>query len=132
MSVTHHTADRINSIERSFLDGEGAQFWLPLNVHSNGYTAALRVKAGNGKLYGFSGYNSNAAAQFIQCFDLRDAPASGAAPFFVMTVAGLSNFSADWSNYGRPFTSGLWLANSSTGATLTAGAADCFFDAQYI
>lgn len=132
MSVTHHTADREDSTLRSFLEGESAQFWLPLNRHSNVYTQAMRVKSGNGKLFGFSGYNSNSSAQFIQLFDLRDAPGSGSVPFFVMTAPGSSNFSADWSNYGRPFRAGLWIANSSTGPTQTAGAADCWFDVQFI
>lgn len=132
MSTVHHTADRINSLERSFLEGEQSQFWLPLNVSTNAYDNALQVKSGNGKLFGFSGYNSKATAQFIQCFDLQAAPGSGAVPFFVLSAPGASNFSADWTNIGRPFRSGLWIANSSTGPTLTAGSADCWFDVQFI
>lgn len=127
-----HTADRIDSIERSILEGETAQFWLPLNKHSNVYTNAMQVKSGNGKLFGFSGYNSKATSQFIQCFDLTAAPGSGAVPFFILNVSGSSNFSADWTNIGRPFRSGLWIVNSSTGPTQTAGSADCWFDVQFI
>lgn len=127
-----HTADRIDSIERSILEGETAQFWLPLNKHSNAYTNAMQVKSGNGKLFGFSGYNSKSTSQFIQCFDLRDAPGSGAVPFFVMTADQTANFSADWNTYGRPFRSGLWIVNSTSGPTYTAGSADCWFDVQFV
>ena len=40
------------------------------------------------------------------------------------------NFSIDFGVYGMAFVNGLYVANSSTAATLTAGAADCQFFAR--
>jgi len=104
---------------------------LPHNVHSNAYAASLVVKSGPGILYGFSVYNSNAGAQFIQVFDAASLPSNGAAPAVVFTVAATSNLGINWIP-GRAFQVGCVIVNSSTGPTLTVGSADCFFDAQYV
>jgi hypothetical protein len=103
-----------------------------LSVHTNGYANALVVKTGPGKLYGFTAYSSNAAAQFILVFDATAVPANGTAPAVVFTVAGTSNLGVSWADVGRTFNTGCVLANSSTGPTLTIGAADCWFDAQFL
>jgi len=104
----------------------------PANTHSNAYEAIHQVKSGQTLLYGFTAYNSNAAAQFIQLFDRETTPATGAVPAAVFTVAGASNLGAAWTPVPRLFLVGCWIANSSTGPTYTAGAADCFFDVQYL
>ena len=103
----------------------------PLNVHSNAYVAAMLVKSGPGVLYGFSLYSSNIAAQFIQIHDSLTVPASGAIPAALFTVGAAGNLAVNWIP-GRSFLYGCWIVNSSTGATYTAGSADCFIDAQYI
>lgn len=104
---------------------------LPANKHSNAYAASLVVKTGPGILYGFTVYNSNAAAQFILVFDAAAVPANGAIPAVVLTAATVANLGANWIP-GRAFQVGCVLVNSSTGPTLTIGAADCFWDAQYV
>lgn len=104
---------------------------LPLNVHSQAYANKLFVKSGPGMLYGFGVYSSNAGAQFIQVHDTQAVPASGAIPCWVGTVAASSNINVIWIP-GRPFNSGCWVVNSSTGPTYTAGSADTFFDAQFV
>lgn len=101
------------------------------NVHSTAYENVHAVKFGSGKLYGFTVYNSKASAQFIQVFDNSRAPASGDVPDVVFTAAASSNLGVDWIP-GRPFRTGCFIANSSTGPTYTAGSADCFFDVQFI
>ena len=103
----------------------------PLNIHSNAYEASRVVKSGPGILYGFTIYNSKASSQFIQVFDAAALPADGAIPAWVGTVAATSNLAANWLP-GRTFQTGIVLCNSSTGATKTIGAADCFFDAQFL
>jgi len=104
---------------------------LPLNTHSNAYENARRVKRGPGLLFGFSAYSSNAAAQFIQVHDSQDAPASGAVPVAVFTVAATAHIAISYIFPGRFHNQGIWIVNSSTGPTYTAGSADTFFDVQF-
>ena len=105
---------------------------LPLNAHSNAYENAIRVKSGPGYLIGFTVYNSKNAAQLIQWHDTKDAPASGAVPCGFFSLATVADREFYFNTPGRSFLRGIWLVNSSTGPTYTAGSADCFFDAQFI
>lgn len=110
--------------------GEGSGLW-PLNKHTNAYAASLVVKSGPGKLYGFTVYNSG-AAQFVQVHDCASIPASGAVPCLVFAIATVSSVFVGFADVGRAFDTGCVIVNSSTGPTFTAGAADCFIDAQYV
>lgn len=105
---------------------------LPLNAHSNGYENARLVKPGPGYLLGFTVYNSNVAAQFIQVHDKTVKPVTGDVPCFVFAIATISDREFYFNVPGRAFQHGIWIVNSTTGPTCTLGAADCFFDAQYI
>lgn len=105
---------------------------LPLNSRSNVYENRREAKAGPGLLFGFSVYSSNVAAQFIQVFDKHDAPANGDVPDAVFTVATVAHLAVSYIFPGRFHKYGIWVVNSTTGPTLTAGAADCFFDVQYV
>lgn len=110
---------------------------LPLNARSNGYAKTLSVKAGAGLLFGFSAYSSLATAQFIQLHDSQAVPASGAVPEAVFPINGAATATGDYLavSYifpGRFFQRGIWIVNSTTGPTYTAGAADTFFDAQFV
>lgn len=109
---------------------------LPLNASSNKVAAAFQVKPAPGLMFGFSVLTSKATAQFIQVHDSMAAPASGAVPVAVFQINGAAIATGDhlavsYIFPGRFFKYGIWLANSSTAATLTAGSADCFFDAQF-
>lgn len=101
------------------------------NVHSTAYENVHAVKYGEGMLYGFTVYSAKVAAQFVQVFDNSKAPTAGDVPDVVFAVAATANLGVDWIP-GRPFRTGCFIANSSTGPTYTAGAADCFFDVQFI
>src|SRR5207253_8920570 len=65
--------------EPDWTKGERNRLW-PLNVHSEVYGSSLIVKAGAGKLYGFTVYNSNVGTQFIQLHDCSGLPAKCAVP----------------------------------------------------
>jgi hypothetical protein len=96
-----------------------------------GYEASRIVKASAGAVFGVSGYNSKASAQFIQLHDSTTVPADTAVPVVTITVPASSNFSISWGIYGRVFANGIVICNSSTGPTKTLGSADVFFDVQY-
>lgn len=120
--------------ELEHIDGLRNAGMLPTNSRSNVYEKSRVVKSGEGILVGFTVYNSG-AAQFIQWHDSAVVPAAGAVPEGVITIGATSDRELMWAAgeiKGRTFDRGIVLVNSSTGPTYTAGAADCFFDAQYI
>jgi hypothetical protein len=104
---------------------------LPLNHHSNVYENGTVIKTGPGRLFGFTAYSSNVAAQWIQVHDLAGPPASGAVPVATFKIATATHLYQNWIP-GRTFTTGIWIGNSTTGPTYTAGAADTFFDCQFV
>ena len=105
------------------------------NVYSRAATTAYKksliVKASAGRLFLLVGYNSNAAAQFIQVHNSVTVPADGVAPVYTFSVPQ-GNFSLDLSSIGDYFSTGIVVCNSSTGPTKTIGADDCWFTALYI
>lgn len=116
---------------RNIMGEEGAVAW-PLNATSFALVSSLVVKAGAGTLYGIGGFSNKGVAQFIQVFDSGTLPADGATPDFVFSVGATSNIGVFWGDVGRSFTRGIVVCNSSTAATKTIAAADCFFDCQYL
>ena len=100
------------------------------NVTTSTLASSLQIKSSAGTLFMLNGYNNKASSQFIQIHN-STAPSGGAAPVITFTVPANSNFSFDFGIYGRYFSTGIYVVNSSTVATYTAGSADCWFDAQY-
>lgn len=101
------------------------------NISVAAYVSNKVVKATAGTLYRITGFNSSVSAQFIQLHDAATLPADTAVPVLVQKVAAGSNFTIEFGSIGRSFTTGIVVANSSTGPTLTVGSADLWIDAQY-
>jgi len=104
---------------------------VPISSTSTVYENNRVVSSGAARLFGFQGYNSG-AAQFVLVFDRSVVPGAGAVPAIIIPAAATSIFSAYFGSVGRWFNAGIVLCNSSTGPTLTIGAADCWFDVQYV
>ena len=101
------------------------------NATTSAYANNLVVKASAGTVYMLSGFNSLASPQFIQIHNATSLPADASVPTVMFYVPALSNFCFDFGVYGRYFSTGIVVCNSTTGPTKTSGAANCWFDAQY-
>ena len=113
------------------LNGAFVQGTIPLNRATVAYAASLEIAVGDCLLKTLNGYNSRLTPQWIQLFDAAALPANGAIPVAILYVLPQQNFSFDYGVYGRQFSNGIVVCNSTTGPTKTIGAADCWFDAQY-
>ena len=103
----------------------------PSNVTTTANDDAGVIKASAGTLYGFSGYNAKASAQFILFFNSTTVPADTAQAVLVLTVPATSNFSYSPGPMGRYFSTGIAWSNSSTQPLKTVGSADVHMDVQY-
>ena len=103
----------------------------PSNATSTAYEASRVVKASAGTLFGLTLHNSLATTQFVQFHNAAALPADGAIPVVVIAVPANTTMSWDSNPFGRYFTVGIVICNSTTGPTKTIGAANLWVDAQY-
>ena len=99
---------------------------------STALASSLVIKASAGRLLQLTGVNTKASAQYIQVFNNTSAPADTTAPILLAYVPAGGNFSFDFGDIGRYFSTGITVTNSSTAATKTIGSADCWFNAEYL
>lgn len=105
--------------------------YAPANATVSAYDNKLVIKASAGVLYAITGYNSSTSAQFIQIHNTAAMPADAGVPAVVFRVPAESSFSISANKFGRYFSIGITVINSSTAPTATKQAADCWYDAQY-
>lgn len=111
---------------------DSSSVFSPLNSTSSNNENSRIVKASAGTLYSILGYNAKTSSQFIQIFNNASLPPNGTVPVIVFKVPASSNFNLSSDKFGRYFSSGITICNSSTEATKTIGSNDCWFDVEYI
>jgi hypothetical protein len=104
----------------------------PRNANTNALSSSLVVFSGQGRLMGWAASSTKASGQFILMFDANSVPATGAVPIMSVDIATATAKGAAYTPGGRWFRQGCVLVNSTTQGSLTIGAADCLFDAQYV
>lgn len=97
--------------------------------NSVSYEASRAAKATSGTLFSVSIFNSAAVSQFYQLHNAASLPSNGAAPASIIKIPAGGSGGWDFGVRGRPFSTGIVISNSSTGPTLTVGAADSYYDA---
>lgn len=112
--------------------GGGGSVTASSNAASTAYEASRVIKATAGVLRHLTIYNSASIDQFYQLHDAAALPANGAAPVLPIKVPAGASMALDFGSVGRSFANGIVVCNSSTGPTKTIGAADSWFDAQYV
>ena len=103
----------------------------PFNFNPAAAAASGVVKGGPGAVFGWTITNTNAATRWVQFFDATTVPADTAVPLITIQ---LTTGATSLVTLIRPrlFFKGIVVCNSSTSATKTVGAADSFFDVQYV
>lgn len=90
------------------------------------------IKNGAGRLYSLMITSTRTSAQFIQIHNTTSVPADTAVPVYSFYIPAASSISLSAEDIGDYFDTGISVCNSSTIATKTVGAADCFFTARYL
>jgi len=98
-------------------------------ANAGALAAALAVTTSRARLFSVTVTNTG-PDQWIQLHDSATAPSGGAVPKISIPMQSGQFASFDFSD-GRLFINGIYVANSTTVATFTAGAADCLIDASY-
>ena len=103
----------------------------PLNYSSARLQASAVVKTGPGLLYGITVTSTLASAQYLLVFDASTLPADGAIPLLAKSVPANDAVGFSWLP-ARTFQVGCIVCNSTTNTSKTIGAANCFFDVQFL
>ncbi len=94
---------------------------------TNSFVAAARqVQA-----FSITAFNSSTADLYLHVFDAASLPANGSTPLGVVRIPANSTGGFDWGLPGRPFSTGVLCAVSTTPITLTNGSAVFLLDVTY-
>ncbi len=99
-------------------------------VNSSGLKNRICAKRVPGTLHSAIGFNTG-PDQYVQLHDSAVSPEDGAVPVITVKLLADSHFSIDF-GLQRSFDAGIWLCNSTSADTLTAGAEDCLLDLQFL
>ncbi len=110
---------------------EATSAWALSNAQAFAVTN-LVIKGTAGKLFKLFAQNDNAAARYIQLHNAAALPADTAVPIFSIKLAIGEGREIDFTQFGRYFSTGIVVCNSTTSATKTIGAADSNFTALYL
>jgi hypothetical protein len=98
-------------------------------ANSGALAATLQVTTSRARLFSVTMLNTG-PNQWIQFHDSAAIPAGGAVPKVSLPVLAGQFLTDDFLD-GRLFINGIFIGNSTTAATYTAGAADQLIDATY-
>lgn len=108
-----------------------AAYVVPTAAQTTAYAASLVAKGTAGTLFQVFGYNSHSATVFIQVHNTTSLPANASVPIITIAVPPTSNFSIDLGLRGSAFGTGITIASSSTGPTLTVSGSTAWINALY-
>jgi hypothetical protein len=106
---------------------------LPNSYHSGGalVSGGVIVSDGPARLYNLTVTSQDNADQFIMLFDAVAVPANGATPAAAFKVSAGSTSTIQYGWRGKAFENGICWSNSTTLPDLTAGAANCYAEANW-
>jgi hypothetical protein len=129
------TVDSGANVQHMIIDGLSPSITVGnlSNYTSSALEASKIVSAVPCKLFVISGFSTLASDQYIHIFNSATLPANGTKPDIVLYASAGSTFGyTSPALYGRYFSTGLVICNSTTLATKTLGAANVSFDIQYL
>lgn len=90
----------------------------------------FHVVTGEGLLYTVTGWNDG-PTQYLQFFDVAVSPPNGSVPMWQEKIFTGASFSIDFGGQPLPLVNGIYVCNSTTIGSLTAGAADMIFNIKW-
>jgi hypothetical protein len=106
---------------------------LPYGYNSGGalVSGGVVVSEGPARLYNLTVTSQLSSDQYVMLFDAAAVPANGAAPVAAFKVPAGSTATLDYGWRGKAFNKGICWSNSTTLPDLTAGAANCYAEANW-
>jgi hypothetical protein len=106
---------------------------LPYGYNSGGalVSGGVVISSGPARLYNLTVTSQASSDQYLLLFDAPAVPSNGAAPVAAFKVPAGSTATIGYGWRGKAFQNGISWSNSTTLPDLTAGAADCYAEANW-
>lgn len=127
------TAQQLRQVIAQLLCDINASVGVNVNSQrANSVALANRfhVVTGAGLLYTVTGWNDG-PTQYLQFFDVAVSPPNGSVPMWQEKIFTGASFSIDFGGQPLPLVNGIYVCNSTTIGSLTAGAADMIFNIKW-